>query len=160
MHEIDVKILYLYQHANKPLAKKKTGMRQDAGIHLPRRRSTRERCWLPHNIQDAGKEQKGKEQNHPGLPTQMQVQRNKPDTDSSLDAGSPNVIPIVVAMLWSNHCDYQLQKSEKEKKNRKNSEYIQQHFGSKLRMDAAVALQKRNYIYQPIRNDLSETLTP
>ena len=45
----------------------------------------------------------------------MQVQRKKPDTDSSLDAGSPNVIPIVVAMLWSNHCDYPLQKFEREK---------------------------------------------
>ena len=101
MHEIDVKILYLYQHANKPLAKKKTGMEQDAGIHLSRRRPTRQRCRFTYTTQDAGKEQ-----NHPGLPIQMQVQRNKPDTDSSLDAGSPNVIPIVVAMLWSNHCDH------------------------------------------------------
>ena len=49
----------------------------------------------------------------------MQVQRNKPDTDSSLDAGSPNVIPIVVAMLWSNHCDHSQPKIEKEKKEQK-----------------------------------------
>ena len=49
----------------------------------------------------------------------MQAQRNKPDTDSSLDAGSPNVIPIVAAMLWSNHCDYQLQKPKKRKRTEK-----------------------------------------
>ena len=54
----------------------------------------------------------------------MQVQRKKPDTDSSLDAGSPNVIPIVVAMLWSNHCDHPLPKLEKEKKEQKETQKI------------------------------------
>ena len=49
----------------------------------------------------------------------MQVQRKKPDTDSSLDAGSQDVIPIVVAMLWSNHCDHLLPEFKKEKKEQK-----------------------------------------
>ena len=49
----------------------------------------------------------------------MQVQRKKPDTDSSLDAGSQDVIPIVVAMLWSNHCDHPLPKFEREKEEQK-----------------------------------------
>ena len=46
----------------------------------------------------------------------MQVQRKKLDTDSSLDAGLQDVIPIVAAMLWSNHCDHPLPKLKKEKK--------------------------------------------
>ena len=49
----------------------------------------------------------------------MQVQRKKPDTDSSLDAGSQDVIPIVVAMLWSNHCDHLLPLFKKEKTKQK-----------------------------------------
>ena len=49
----------------------------------------------------------------------MQVQRKKPDTDSSLDAGSQDMIPIVVAMLWSNHCDHPQRKCEREKEEQK-----------------------------------------
>ena len=36
----------------------------------------------------------------------MQVQRKNSILTSSLDAGSKDVTPIVVAMLWSNHCNH------------------------------------------------------
>ena len=54
----------------------------------------------------------------------MPVQRKKLDTDSSLEAGLPDVISIVAAMLWSNHCDHPLQKLEKEKKEQKEIQNI------------------------------------
>ena len=60
----------------------------------------------------------------------MQVQRKKPDTDSSLDAGSKDVTPIVVAMLWSNHCDH-LQSSTTNLHDRKDrTEKTQNIFSS------------------------------
>ena len=94
-------------------------MEQDAGIHLSRCRLPIQRCRFTHTTQDAGKEQ-----NHPSPSIQMLVQRKKPDTDSSLEAGLPDVISIVAAMLWSNHCDHPLPKFEKEKKEQKETQKI------------------------------------
>ena len=55
----------------------------------------------------------------------MQVQRKKLDTDGSLDAGSKDVTPIVVAMLWSNHYNHLQPIYKTEEIEQKNSEYIQ-----------------------------------
>ena len=48
----------------------------------------------------------------------------KPDTDRSLEAGLPDVISIVAAMLWSNHCDHPLPEFKKEKKEQKETQKI------------------------------------
>ena len=58
-------------------------------------------------------------------PSRCRFSAKKTDTDSSLEAGSQDVTPIVVAMLWSNHCDHLQSIYKKEKTEQKNSEYIQ-----------------------------------
>ena len=58
-------------------------------------------------------------------PSGCRFSEKKLDTDSSLDAGSKDVTPIVVAMLWSNHCNHLQPIYKTEEKEQKNSEYIQ-----------------------------------
>ena len=89
-----------------------------------------------HTFQDAGSLEKDAG-SHPipmmqaktkttlAYPSRCRFSAKNSTLTSSLDAGSKDVTPIVVAMLWSNHYNHLQPIYKTEEIEQKNSEYIQ-----------------------------------